>query len=292
MVKRRNILITGCNGQLGVSLMKISSNFNDNFFFNSSKELDISNYLQLESYLKKNEFDTIINCAAYTNVEMAESNYTITSNVNEIGVKHLSKLCSEFNIQLIHISTDYVFDGYNRKPYKESDKKNPQNIYGITKSKGEDFMLGFNLNNSIIIRTSWLYSDLSNNFVCKILEKITKGLNFSVVVDEVGSPTYSNDLAQTILEIIPKIKCDNTEIYHYSNLGSCSRYELACMINKVVRGRSKILPIDQHNHPVKRPKYSVLDTRKIINDFGLKINNWEVSLNNFIKNKYLSSEKI
>lgn len=292
MVKKRNILITGCNGQLGISLMKISSNFDYGYFFVSSKELDISNYLQLKSYLKKNEFDTIINCAAYTNVEMAESNYAKTSNVNEKGVKYLSKLCSEFNIQLIHISTDYVFDGNNKFPYKETDNKNPQNIYGITKSKGEDLMLDFKLSNSIIIRTSWLYSDIRNNFVLKILEKISNGLNFSVVEDEVGSPTYSNDLAQTILEIIPKIKCNSTQIYHYSNLGSCSRYELACMINKIAKGKSEILPFKRVDNVVKRPKYSVLDTKKIVHDFGLKINNWELSLKNFIKNKYLSSENI
>ena len=232
MVNKKNILVTGSNGQLGISLKEISNNYNYNFYFKEKKDLDITDFIIFEKFLKKTNIDIIINCAAYTDVTKAEQNKYYSNIVNNIAVENIAKLCSELNLQLIHISTDYVFDGLTNLPYHERNNTNPKNYYGLTKLEGENKILNEKLENSAIIRTSWLYSNLENNFVNKIITKISNQRKIYVVEDEIGSPTSAHDLSKVIMEIIPKISNSNTEIYHFSNLGFCSRYQFANKINQ------------------------------------------------------------
>ena len=283
----KNILITGSNGQLGKSIKDISSNYDYKFYFESRDKLDITNFLMVKKFLIKFKIDTIINCAAFTNVDRAESESKKANIVNNKAVDNLAKLCNLFSVQLIHISTDYVFDGYRNSPYKETDKVNPLSKYGKTKLEGEKKILKYRLENSIIIRTSWLYSEFGNNFVNKILDLAADSKYIEVVDDEIGSPTYAVDLARVILEIIPKIGGNKTEIYHFSNAGFCSRFEFAEEIIKFMPNNLKIIPIKSKKNKQIRPKYSVLDTSKISKNFKLKINDWSSCLEFFLKSKKL-----
>ncbi len=282
MVNKKNILITGSNGQLGSCLKKISDNYNYSYFFKKKKELDITNSLVFEKFLTDKNINTIINCAAYTDVNGAEINKELSDKINNQAIEYIAKLCSELDIQLIHISTDYVFDGNNDTPYQENDITNPLNNYGKSKLMGEQKILDYNLPGSIIIRTSWLYSKSKNNFVSKILKKISSGMNISVAVNEIGSPTNAVDLAKTILNILPRLNNKKTEVFHYSNLGECSRFEFACEINKLVNGNAVISPVISLNDNIKRPNYSALSSQKLIDYFGIKINNWDTSLKNLL----------
>ena len=205
MVKNKNILVTGANGQLGVSLKEISNNYDYNFYFKKKIDLDITDFLVLEKFLKNNNINIIINCAAYTDVASAEKNQALSNAVNNLAVGNIARLCHELKIQLIHISTDYVFDGLNNIPLQENDKKNPQNYYGQTKLDGENKILSGMLENSAIIRTSWLYSNLQNNFMPRLLSKLNNQKKILVVEQEVGSPTNAIDLAKVIMKIIPKL---------------------------------------------------------------------------------------
>ena len=168
-------------------------------------------------------------------------------------------------------------------PYDEKDKTNPINFYGISKLRGENKILKYNLSKSIIIRTSWLYSKYKGNFVAKVIERITKNENLKIVDDEFGSPTNALDLAKDILKIIPKLENNNTEIYHYSNGGCCSRFEFACMIKKLLKANNKIHPISKIQSKVNRPRFSALDSTKIIKAFKLDIKDWSISLESLIK---------
>tara|TARA_A100001234_G_C12588244_1_gene369310 strand:+ start:233 stop:1099 length:867 start_codon:yes stop_codon:yes gene_type:complete len=286
MDKKIKILVTGSDGQLGMSFQEISKLYHIyDFYFENKLNLDISNKNKLDNYIKRNKINTLINCAAFTNVEVSESNKQKADLINNISVGNIAKICSVNSIQLIHLSTDYVFDGNKHKPYSEKDKTNPINYYGLTKLEGEKKILKFNLNKSAIIRTSWLYSNYGNNFVNKIIDKINKCEGFSVVDNQIGTPTNSNDLANMILHIIPLLKNNKTEIYHYSNLGKCSRYEFAQKINIFMGKKSKIQPIVVPISKVNRPKNSVLNSNKIINDFNLHISDWKSSLSKLLKNR-------
>ena len=279
MVDKLNILVTGSDGQLGNSIKKISKEYDIyNFQFTDKNQLDISKFNLIERYIEKNKINVIINCAAYTNVEEAENNRELCDLINHLSVDNLAKICSVNNIQLIHISTDFVFDGLKDYLYTELDTPNPINYYGLTKLNGEKKMMSYNLNKSIIIRTSWLYSDLQNNFVSKILDKMNFKNNISVVDNEIGSPTNVNDLAITILNIAPKLENKKTEIFHFSNTGFCSRYDLANEINKIVKGKSLVQSTSISDSKVKRPKFTALDNGKIIKKFNLKIKDWKHSL--------------
>ena len=236
MVKRENILVTGGNGQLGQSLFYASPSFTIyNFFFSDKKSLDITNFKHVKNFIEKNDISIIINCAAYTDVVKAEKESDIADLINNASVENLANLCFEKNIKLVHISTDYVFDGYKSYPYVESDSTKPLNNYGLSKLKGEDKILKLNLKNSIIIRTSWLYSYHSKSFVSKIINKIGFNKPFGVNCDEFGSPTNSNDLALAIFMILSKLNNKETKIYHFSNSGVCSRFEFALEINKLIK---------------------------------------------------------
>lgn len=295
MVDKYNILVTGADGQLGNSIKKVSNGFEKyKFVFTDKNQLDISNYTSIEEYIKKYNINILINCAAYTDVEQSENRREFADLINHVSVDNLSKICSENNIQLIHISTDFVFDGFKESPYTEIDNPNPINFYGLTKLNGERKMMSYDLKKSIIIRTSWLYSKLENNFVSKILDKINLQHNINVVDNEFGSPTNVKDLATTILSIIPKIKSDKTEVYHFCNTGICSRYYLAIEINRIIKGKSLIQSTSISNSMVKRPKFSALDNGKIIKKFDLKIKDWKNSLSDhlagYISNKLSSYE--
>lgn len=284
MVNDKNILVTGSEGQLGISLNQISNRYNYNFYFRNKNQLDVTDSVALEKYIKSKNIELIVNCAAFTDVQNAEVNQKLAYDINSEAPKNLANLCLKLNLQLIHISSDFVFDGHKNFPYREDDIANPLNKYGYTKLKGEQNILKYNLNRSLIIRTSWVYSVKKSNFVNKILEKIMIGKPFSVVSDEVGSPTNAIDLAEAILEIIPKIKNKKTEIYHFSNLGTCSRFELALKIKELLKSDVEIKPIETSETHLIRPKYSKLDSKKFINTFDKKIKSWSESLSDYMLN--------
>ena len=221
-----------------------------------------------------------MNCAAYTDVNKAEEEFASADEVNHLAVKNLGLIAKKHQLKLIHISTDYVFDGNSSIPYKESDSTNPQNAYGISKLNGEKALLEINPGNSMIIRTSWLYSEFGNNFVKTMLRLSAEKEQISVVSDQIGSPTYAKDLALAILQIIPEINNNATQIYHYANKGTCSWFQFASAIIELAQQNCEVLPIPSSafKTKAKRPKYSLLDTDKIQHTFNLEIPNWEDSL--------------
>ena len=271
MVKKINILITGSDGQLGKMIKSLSNNFLDyNFFFTNKKSLDITQIIKVEDYLIKCKINIIINCAAYTDVDNSEKYKKKANLINNLAVGYLCKLCKELDIKFMHISTDYIFDVSNFFPYKENEKPNPVNYYGLSKLNGENRILKYNLNNSIIIRTSWLYSHFGTSFVSKIIKNIQENKKIIISTNEIGSPTNARDLAKAILKIIPKIKNEGTEIYHFSAFDYCSRFEFAleiCRIFNYSNIENKICDRKQ----IERPIFSALDTKKISDKFGLKI---------------------
>ncbi len=288
MVKKENILVTGSAGQLGKSIKKISSKFYSfNFFFTEKNELDISNFNLVKDFLTSNKISVVINCAAYTDVDKAENNFELANLVNHLCVANLGILCKRFNIKLIHISTDFVFDGENKLPYTENIKPNPINDYGKTKLMGENKILSLNLRNSIILRTSWLYSEFDTNFVKKIYENMNSNNSISVVDDQIGSPTYARHLSEAILNIIPVISNIKTEIYHFANLGYCSKFDFAHFIIKKINKEIQIKKI-KTSSIVKRPRFSVLNSKKFQEKFNYKILKWETSFNNFLNNNSIN----
>ena len=275
-----NILVTGSNGQLGSEIKELSKDYNYNFFFTTRDDIDITNEENIREFCQKNSINVIINCAAYTAVDKAESDEINADLVNRKAVKKLALVSQELNIKLVHISTDYVFDGKNFKPYCEEYKTNPQSIYGKTKLDGENEIIKINPKNSIIIRTSWVYSSFGNNFVKTMLRLGKEKESLGVIFDQVGTPTYAKDLAKIILEILPKIKNEKVQIYNYSNEGVLSWYDFAKEIMKMAKLNCKINPIETHQYPTpaKRPHYSLLNKSKIKSAFNIEIPYWKDSL--------------
>ena len=223
-----NILVTGGKGQLGSELKEIASNYPDyNFSFTDVKILDITNHTAVKEFIEINNINGIINCAAYTAVDKAESEPELADAINHLAVANFARLSKDKNIKLIHISTDYVFDGTNHKPYVETDTPNPKSVYGQTKLDGELAMQQINPANAVIIRTSWVYSKFGNNFVKTMLRLAETRDEISVVADQIGTPTNAADLAEAILNILPQIKNETVELFHYSNEGVCSWYDFA-----------------------------------------------------------------
>lgn len=293
MVNEYNILVTGFSGQLGNQISKIASEFEKyQFIFTDKDELNISNYNLVNKKVKENRIDILINCAAYTDVQKAEFDRDNADLINNISVAILARVCFENKVQLIHISSDFIFDGLKNSKYNEIDEPNPINFYGLTKLNGERKILDYNLKKSIIIRTSWLYSELENNFVSKILTKINSNQDIKVIGDEYGSPTNARDLARTILELIPKLSNKVTEIYHYCNTGICSRFDLANEINLIVNGKSKIISTNFLDSKLKRPKFSALNTFKIRNQFNLEIKDWKRSLHDHFNELRMKNYKL
>ena len=283
--KNYNILITGSNGQLGSEIKELSKNYSYNFFFTDRNNIDITSKDNIKAFCQTNNINVIINCAAYTAVDKAESDVENADLVNRKAVKKLALVSQELNIKLIHISTDYVFDGKNFKPYCEEFQTNPQGIYGKTKLDGENEMRDINPKDSIIIRTSWVYSSFGNNFVKTMLRLGREKESLGVIFDQVGTPTYARDLAKVILDIIPQIQNEKVEIYNYSNEGVLSWYDFTKEIMRMAKLDCKINPIEtfQYPTPAKRPHYSLLNKSKIKSTFNIEITYWKDSLDECLK---------
>lgn len=280
-----NIFVTGGNGQLGSELKEIAPNYQDyNFLFTDVKDLDITNHTAVAAFIERNNITVIINCAAYTAVDKAEEQVDLANNINHLAVANFAQIAKKNTIKLIHISTDYVFDGTSYKPYIETDVPNPQSVYGQTKLDGELAIQAVNPANSIIIRTSWVYSKFGNNFVKTMLRLAETRDEISVVADQIGTPTNVADLANTILSILTKINNESVELFHYSNDGVCSWYDFAKAIFEFTDTKITLNPIDseQYPTPAKRPHYSVLSKNKIKEAYQIEIPFWKDSLSNFI----------
>ena len=275
-----NILVTGSKGQLGSELQELSDKYSYVFFFTDRESLEISDEKSLEAFVQKNNIETIINCAAYTAVDKAEDDALNADKINHLAVKYLAQIAKEKSIKLIHISTDYVFDGTNYKPYNEDDVTNPQGIYGKTKLDGEKAMIEINPANSIIIRTSWVYSSFGANFVKTMLRLGKEKEQLGVIFDQVGTPTYARDLAKAILDILPNVKNEQVEIYNYSNEGVLSWYDFAKEIMRMAKLECQINPIETKEYPTpaKRPHYSLLNKSKIKEEYTITIPYWKDSL--------------
>lgn len=288
----KKILIIGANGQLGRKIKDFSNNdiFQEKikFIFTDIEELDITNSVALENFLKANNFDFIVNCAAYTNVDAAENNYDNAKILNADAPSFLAKYSKKYNSKFIHISTDYVFDGTQNIPYNEENIPNPTSVYGATKLMGEHNVMSENID-SIIIRTSWLYSEYGKNFVKTMLQLAKEKDKIKVVYDQIGTPTYAGSLARDILNIInSQIVLNNWKsgIYHYSDLGVCSWFDLATkVIEKYYGLKNVVIPIlsSEFKTITKRPNYSVLDKSKIMKTFNLSLDYWETALEKMLK---------
>ena len=283
------ILVTGKNGQLGRSIHKVVSNNEqtNEFVFAGRKELDLSDRNSITHYFEGNAFDIIINCAAYTAVDKAEEEQDLANRINYLAVKQLAQIVKKQQAKLIHISTDYVFDGESDKPYIETDATNPINAYGRTKLAGEQALQEIMPTDAIIIRTSWVYSEYGNNFVKTMLRLGKERDELNIVSDQIGSPTYATDLAEIILKIINNTNYRNkkksTEIYHYSNEGEISWYDFAKEVFELADIQCRVNPITtgEYPTPAQRPKNTVMQNDKIARIFGLKIANWKTSLGLF-----------
>lgn len=276
------ILITGANGQLGMSFRKIAPQHPEhNFSFFGSKQLDITSPSSIQKAFKETQPDVIINCAAYTAVDRAEDEPEKAYTVNAEGVKNIVNACKEFNSALIHISTDYVFDGMKGSPYTESDETNPINVYGESKLAGEQHVINSNLK-SLVIRASWVYSEYGSNFVKTMLRLGKERASISVVDDQLGSPTYAGDLAEACLIIIGQQEkwVNERKVYHYSNEGSISWYEFAQEIMCQAKLNCIVNPVNSESYPTRarRPHYAVLNCSLIRNRFILDTKPWRESL--------------
>jgi dTDP-4-dehydrorhamnose reductase len=273
------ILVTGSNGQLGKELKKISSLFPQfDFIFLSREDLPIHHFELVRNFFKGYHPQYLINCAAYTAVDKAEAERDLAFQVNAEAVGVLAAICKQYHTSFIHISTDYVFDGTATIPYKEDSPTNPQSVYGASKLEGEKQAMQLNTD-SIIIRTSWVYSEFGKNFVRTMMKLMSEREEINVVNDQIGSPTYAADLALAILQIIAGGNWQ-PGIYNYSNKGVISWYDFALAIKEVAGFTCKVNPIptSQYPTPAKRPAYSVLDKTKIQQTFGVKPADWKESL--------------
>lgn len=286
----RKILITGAKGQLGSEIKALANLYDEfTFVFTDVDDLDITDPLALKEFCNKYKPNFIVNCAAYTAVDRAEDEETLAQKLNAEAPKHLAEAARGVGAKLIHISTDYVFNGRTWEPYSEQDQTSPNSAYGLSKLKGEEFALGYD--NTMVIRTSWLYSNYGNNFVKTIARKGKTSDSLRVVFDQVGTPTWGHDLAKAIVEII--IKSENSfvpGIFHYSNEGVCSWYDFALEIVSYLNINCKVVPVLSCEYQTKanRPPYSVLNKAKIKNTFGISVPHWKDSLHKCLKNIDLS----
>lgn len=275
------VLVTGASGQLGQSLQFIAPHYPEvQFIFASSQDLDITDEGKVFSFFEKNKIDFCINTAAYTAVDKAESDEEKAYLVNVVGPKNLAIVSQKNNATLIHISTDFVFDGSASIPYSEENTTNPIGVYGQTKLEGEKEVAS-NCDKYFIIRTSWVYSQFGNNFMKTMLRLSQDRTELNVVSDQIGTPTNAVDLAKAILKMISNSQqLANYGIYNFSNEGQCSWYDFAKEILKINNVNINVNPIptEAYPTPAKRPKYSVLDKSKIKSTFGIIIKNWQEAL--------------
>jgi dTDP-4-dehydrorhamnose reductase len=265
------LLITGANGQLGTELSKLLPDA----IKSDVDTLDITNNKMVNEFVHDYKIDTIINCAAYTAVDKAEDNIGLANKINIGGPRNLAST----GANIVHISTDYVFDGTAHRPYTPNYRPNPISVYGETKLAGENAVLDI-AQNAIIIRTAWLYSPYGNNFVKTMRKLGAEKESINVVADQIGTPTYAGDLADAIVKILPQMNLKTRGIYHFTNMGVCSWYDFATEIMELSGLKCKVNPISSAEYPTraKRPYYSVLDKSDIINTFGLEIPHWKDSL--------------
>ncbi len=277
------VLVTGANGQLGQAIQFVAGNYpNIHFVFCFSSDLDITNKENCDSVFNKEKPDFCINAAAYTAVDKAESEPEQAELINVIGAKNLAEACKNFNAKLIHISTDFVFDGSKNSPYNETDLPNPKGVYGQTKLEGE-IAIQEVFDAYFIIRTSWVYSQFGNNFMKTMLRLASERTSLSIVNDQIGTPTNAVDLAECLVTIITehsKLKTEHYGIYNFSNEGQCSWFDFAKKIFEINQVKIDVTPIPttQFPTPAERPKYSVLDKTKIKSTFGIEIKPWEQSI--------------
>lgn len=278
------ILVTGANGQLGNELRRLCKNFPGlEFIFTDVDMLDITNPDAVSVFMEASKPAIVVNCAAYTNVEGAEDDAKTARKINALAPQVLAAACAMQDAFLIHVSTDYVFDGETSVPYKEDDETNPISVYGSSKLEGEEKIKSV-FDDYVILRTSWLYSEYGTNFMRKILAKGREQDSIEVVNDQVGSPTYARDLANCIIDMIIKSILNPTAylpgVYHYANQGSCSWAEYTEEIFELAGVDCKVIPVSSDKYPTKaaRPKFSVLDTTKVREAFGIGIPNWRDSL--------------
>ncbi len=274
-----NILITGANGQLGNEMRVLAAeNPQYTYFFTDVQELDICNEQAVNAFVTDNSIDAIVNCAAYTAVDNAEDNGELCDKLNNIAPGYLARAAQSRGASMIQVSTDYVFDGSGHTPYTEDLPTCPASVYGSTKLAGEQNVLA-HCEKSVVIRTAWLYSIYGNNFVKTMIRLGKEKENLGVIFDQVGTPTYANDLARAIFAIINKGVVRG--IYHFSNEGVCSWYDFTVAIHRLAGITTcKVKPLHTADYPTKaaRPHYSVLDKTKIKTTFDIEIPHWEVSL--------------
>ncbi len=276
-----NILVTGSNGQLGSELRDLHVNFPQwHFVFTDRTTLDITDRDAIAKTCQSHHITHIINCAAYTAVDKAEEDQEQADAINHLAVSFLSDIAKEMDISLIHISTDYVFDGTHHTPYSETDTTHPQSVYGKTKLDGEKALFHVNPKNSIIIRTSWVYSNFGNNFVNTMLRLGKERDELGIIFDQIGTPTHAKDLAEHILEILPQVQNNTPEIYNYSNEGVCSWYDFAKAIFELSDTTCNVKPIETKEYPTPatRPPYSLLNKVKVKKEYNVAIPYWRDSL--------------
>ena len=286
------LIILGSDGQLGKSLKQNLRKTNYKCYFFSKNELNINDQIKLNNKFISIKPNIVINTCAYTNVDKAEENFNEANNVNNLSVGLLAKQCQDNDCFLIHISTDYVFDGFSESPYKEDDKKNPLGVYGRTKLDGEKKILKSNCR-FCIIRTSWLFSEFGNNFLKTILNIASKNADISVISDQIGAPTYSGDISKAIIKILPFIKngAITNEIFHYSGKTYCSWYEFAKNIveiakeEKILKKIPKLKKVPSSEYPslAKRPLNSSLSSKKMCNQFSIEPSDWKKGIKKVIR---------
>jgi dTDP-4-dehydrorhamnose reductase len=273
------ILVTGSNGQLGKELKQIADNYSQfNFVFASREDLKLHHFGLVENFFIATKPQYCINCAAYTAVDKAEAEQDMAMLVNGEAVGNLAAVCKKYQTKLIHISTDYVFDGESETPYKEGDATGPINTYGKSKLLGEQLCMKED-DDAIIIRTSWVYSSFGHNFVKTMMRLMNERNELNVVADQIGSPTYAADLANATMDIISSGKWESG-IYHYSNEGKISWYEFAQAIKEITGSKSVVHPIEtaQYPTPARRPHYSLLNKEKIKSTYAVAVPEWHESL--------------
>jgi dTDP-4-dehydrorhamnose reductase len=284
-----NVLVTGSNGQLGREIKKLRNHFSQIYTFTDIEELDVTDASAVKSYLSSEPADYIINCAAYTNVDGAESEPDKAMILNRDAVQNLAGVLADAKgTRLIHISTDYVFRGNILRPLREEDETAPESVYGKTKLEGEKVLHG--LSQAMVIRTSWLFSMFGKNFVKSLINRMDQYDDLKVVYDQLGTPTYAEDLARAIMQIISDVDSSRIPftagIYHYSNEGVCSWYDLAMEVCRLINCKVKIQPIETAEYPLPavRPAYSVLNKSRIKEVYGVEVPYWRISLEKCIKN--------
>lgn len=275
----KNILVTGSRGQLGNEIQLTAKQYpENNYFFTDIQELNITNKADIAEFVNTNNINIIVNCAAYTAVDKAEDDIDLCYAINYDAVKNIAEVALEYGLRVIHISTDYVFNGTNYIPYTENETVCPKSIYGKSKLNGEQ-VLAEVCKESVIIRTSWLYSSFGNNFVKTMIKLGTERDELRVIADQVGTPTYAADLAAAILQIADSENF-TPGIYHYSNEGVCSWYDFTKAIHRLARVNCKVQAIETKDYPTRasRPHYSVLNKAKIKTTYNIQIPHWEESL--------------